>query len=265
MAYLVSEFKPTPDIPKVWQSQTGLQIERKMFIVFHSNILIILKIAEFRTPTPQDVREKGREILKLPPVCNCYTLTMTKKMVVIINSLKYQKLRKFYYMEWNFLYQITAVSRNPDEGTTAPRSLFSLSSNVFDETSPNEKNSWVRHCSHWTSDTHQCTQHFPHIVPKTHITVHNISLTLYLRKTSLYTTFPSYCISDTHHCTHHFPHIVPQTHISVHNISITLYLRHTSLYKTFPSHCTSDTHHCTQYFPHIVPQTHITVHISLIL
>jgi hypothetical protein len=27
---------------------------------------------------------------------------------------KYQKLRKFYYTKWNFLYQITAASRNPD-------------------------------------------------------------------------------------------------------------------------------------------------------
>jgi hypothetical protein len=27
---------------------------------------------------------------------------------------KYQKLRKFYYMKWNFLYQITAASRTPD-------------------------------------------------------------------------------------------------------------------------------------------------------
>jgi len=39
---------------------------------------------------------------------------MTNKLVVIINSLKHQKLRKFYYMKWNFLYQITAVSRTPD-------------------------------------------------------------------------------------------------------------------------------------------------------
>jgi hypothetical protein len=29
-------------------------------------------------------------------------------------SLKYQKLRKYYYMKWDFLYQITAASRTPD-------------------------------------------------------------------------------------------------------------------------------------------------------
>jgi len=48
-------------------------------------------------PAPQDVRKKGSKILKLPPVHNCFTLTMTNKSVVNINSLKYQKLRKFYY------------------------------------------------------------------------------------------------------------------------------------------------------------------------
>jgi hypothetical protein len=31
-------------------------------------------------------------------------------------------------MKWNFLYQITAASRTPDQGATAPRSPFSLSS-----------------------------------------------------------------------------------------------------------------------------------------
>jgi len=59
--------------------------------------------------------KKGSKILKLPPVQNCFTLTMTNKLV-IINSLKYQKLRKFYYMKRNFLYQITAASRISDEG-----------------------------------------------------------------------------------------------------------------------------------------------------
>jgi len=44
-------------------------------------------------------RKKGSKILKLPPVHNSFTLTMTNKLVVIINSLKHQKLRKFYYMK----------------------------------------------------------------------------------------------------------------------------------------------------------------------
>ena len=99
MAYLVSEFKPTPQHP---ESLTEVKLDCKLSrkcLVFHSNILISLKIAEFRTPTPQDVRKKGSKILKLLPVHNCFTLTVTNKLVVIINSLKYQKLRKFYYMK----------------------------------------------------------------------------------------------------------------------------------------------------------------------
>ena len=115
--------------------------------MFQSNILTSLKIAEFRTPTSQDVQKKGSKILKLPPVHNCFTLTITNKLVVIINSLKYQKFRKFYYMNWNFLYQTTAASRTPDYGATAPRSPFSLSSVLnWICWTPTEKNSWVRHC-----------------------------------------------------------------------------------------------------------------------
>ena len=65
-------------------------------------------------PTLQDVQEKGSKILKLPSVRNCSTLPMTNKLVVIINSLKVPKIKKFYYMKWNFLYQIAAASRTPD-------------------------------------------------------------------------------------------------------------------------------------------------------
>ena len=51
-------------------------------------------------------------------------------------------------MKWNFLYQITAASRTPDQGATDspsdPRSLCPLSSTEFVEPPP-EQNSWVRH------------------------------------------------------------------------------------------------------------------------
>ena len=53
----------------------------------------LLKIAEFRTPTPQGVRKKGR-ILKLPPVRNYFTLAMTNELVVIINSSKVPKIKE---------------------------------------------------------------------------------------------------------------------------------------------------------------------------
>ena len=49
--------------------------------------------------TPKMFGEKGSKILKLPTVRDCFTLAMTNKLVVIINSLKVPKLRKFYYMK----------------------------------------------------------------------------------------------------------------------------------------------------------------------
>ena len=39
----------------------------------------------------------------------------------------------------------TAASRTPDQGATAPTSLFSLSPTEFVEPPPPEQNSWVRH------------------------------------------------------------------------------------------------------------------------
>ena len=62
-----------------------------------------LKFAEFRKPTPQDVRKKGSKILKLPPVRNCFTLAMTNKLVVVINSLKVPKIKKILRYEMKFL------------------------------------------------------------------------------------------------------------------------------------------------------------------
>ena len=59
----------------------------------------LLKIAEFRMPTPHDVRKKGSKILKLPPVHNCFTLAMSNKLVVI-NSLKVPKIKKIFTI-WN--------------------------------------------------------------------------------------------------------------------------------------------------------------------
>jgi len=63
----------------------------------------ILKIADFRTPTPQDVRQKGSKILRLPPVRNCFTWAMTNKLVVIINSLKVPKIKKILSYEMKYL------------------------------------------------------------------------------------------------------------------------------------------------------------------
>ena len=79
------------------------KFRRSSKIVQNSNWLWkLLKIAEFRTPRPQDVRKKGSKILKLPLVRNCFTFAMTNKLVVIINSLKVPKIKKILLYEMKF-------------------------------------------------------------------------------------------------------------------------------------------------------------------
>jgi len=73
----------------------------------------MLKIAEFRKQTPQDVRKKGSKILKLPPVRNCFTLAMTNKLVVIINSLKVTKIKKILLYEMKFLLRNYSCLQDP--------------------------------------------------------------------------------------------------------------------------------------------------------
>jgi len=73
----------------------------------------LLKIAEFRMPTPQDVRKKGSKILKLPPVRNCFTLVMKYKLVVIINSLKLPKIKKISLYKMKFLVPNYSCLQNP--------------------------------------------------------------------------------------------------------------------------------------------------------
>ena len=46
--------------------------------------------------------KRGSKILKLPPVRNCFTLAMTNKSVVIINSLKVPKIKKILLYEMKF-------------------------------------------------------------------------------------------------------------------------------------------------------------------
>jgi len=47
--------------------------------------------------------KKGSKILKLPPVRNCFTLTMTNTLVVIINNFKVPKIKKLLLYEMKFL------------------------------------------------------------------------------------------------------------------------------------------------------------------
>ena len=65
VAYLVSEIKPNSASRKFDKVKPDCKLSGKC-LVFHSNTLISLKIAEFRTPTPQNFQKKGSKILKLP-------------------------------------------------------------------------------------------------------------------------------------------------------------------------------------------------------
>ena len=106
---------PPPEIPKFWQSRTGFQIAWKII-----NVLISLKIAEFRTPAPQNVRKKGSKILKLPRFA-IVTFAMTNKLVVIINSHKVPKIKKILLYEMKFLVQNYSSLQNPWLGGYRPQ------------------------------------------------------------------------------------------------------------------------------------------------
>ena len=73
----------------------------------------MLKIAEFRTPTHQDVRKNVSKNLELPSVRSCFTLAMTNKLVVIINSLKVPKIKKILVYEMKFLVPNYSCLQNP--------------------------------------------------------------------------------------------------------------------------------------------------------
>ena len=86
----------------------------------------LLKIAEFRTPTHRDVRKKGINILKLPSVRNCFTLAMTSKLVVIINSLEVPTIKKILLYEMKFLVPNYSCLQNPWLGGLPPPDPRSL-------------------------------------------------------------------------------------------------------------------------------------------
>ena len=101
----------------------------------------LLKITDFRTPTPQDVQKKGSKILQLPPVRNCFTLAMTNKLVVIINSLKVPKIKKILLYEMKFLVPNYSCLQNPWLGSYRPQiPVLSVLNWIC------WQNSWVRHC-----------------------------------------------------------------------------------------------------------------------
>ena len=131
----VFNFPPPPEIPK------ALKI-----VPISTRLWKLLKIAEFRTPTPQDVREKSSKILNLPPVRNCFTLAMTNKLVVIINSLKVPKIKKIILYEMKFLVPNYSCLQNPWPRGYRPQILvLSVPCPQLNLLNPPEQNSWVRH------------------------------------------------------------------------------------------------------------------------
>jgi len=129
---------PPPEIPKALQNRAKL-----------NPIWKLLKIAVFRTPTPQDVQEKGNKILKLPSVRSCFILAMTNKLVVVINSLKVPKIKKILLYEMKFLIPNYSCLQNPWLWGYRPQiSLLSVLNWICWTPSP-EQNSWVLHCLSW--------------------------------------------------------------------------------------------------------------------
>jgi len=57
--------------------------------------------------------KKDSKILKLPSVRNYFTLAWTNKLVVIINSLKVQKIKKMLLYEMKFLVPNYSCLQNP--------------------------------------------------------------------------------------------------------------------------------------------------------
>ena len=99
----------------------------------------LLKTAEFRTQTHQDVRKKGSKILKLSPVRNCFTLAMTDKLAVIINSLILPKIKKILLYEMKLFVPNYSCLQNPWLGGYRHQIPVSLSSTEFVEPSPSNK------------------------------------------------------------------------------------------------------------------------------
>jgi len=130
-----------------------LKFRRPSTIVPNSTWLWkLLKIAELRTPTPQDIQQKGSKILKLPPVRNCFTLAMINKLVIIINSLKVPKIKKILLYEMKFLVPNYSCLQNPWTRGYCPQIPFlSVLNWICWPPLPLEQNSWVRHCATQTA------------------------------------------------------------------------------------------------------------------
>ena len=83
--------------------------------------------------------KKGSKILKLPSVHSCFTLAMTNKLVVIINSLKVPKIKKMLLYEMKFLVQLPPEPLTRKQPPPDPHSLCPLPTTEFVEPPPQTK------------------------------------------------------------------------------------------------------------------------------
>jgi len=105
-----------------WGFKPPLKFRRPSKIVPNSTQLWkLLKLLNLGRQHPNMFRKKGSKILKLPPVRNCFTLAMTNKLVVIINSLKVPKIKKILLYEMKFLVPNYSCLQNPWLGGYRPQ------------------------------------------------------------------------------------------------------------------------------------------------
>jgi len=114
---------------------------------------------------PKIFGKKGSKILKLPSVCNCFTLAMTKKLVVIINSLKVPKMKKILLYEMKFLVQNYSCLQNPWLGGYRPQ-IPVLSSTKFVEPPLNKIPGYATAADNLNNPSWKCGQPYLLRVPQ---------------------------------------------------------------------------------------------------
>ena len=135
-----------------WGVQTPLKLGTPSKIVPKSTRLWkLIKINEFRAPTPQDVRKNGSKILKLPSIRSCFILAMTNKLVFIINRFKIPKIKKILQYGMKFLVPNYSCFQNPCVRGYRPQIPILSILKWICWNSP--KNSWVLH---WFSRNVYC-------------------------------------------------------------------------------------------------------------
>jgi len=101
----------------VWGVQTPTRTEIPMTLQNRAKLNLIVKTVKKRLNLgcqhPKMFGKKGSKILKLLLVHNCFTLAMTNKLVVIINSLKVPKIKKILLYEMKFLVPNYSCLQNP--------------------------------------------------------------------------------------------------------------------------------------------------------